>query len=493
MKRFLFKRQLIILGCIIVSLCVAIPVATFAKSASSEPHNSLHPLTASKLTSAMVRASVSGGTLTSGKPVQGVVSTPDGISYTFTATVGQHVTLAITAPLVSPSGTALDMNVSNSSGNPDANGVLIGTSPTEIDFTPTSTEAGTTTVLISPYNSGTTGSFTLTYAKDVTGNLTSGVAKTGKIKYAGQHVDYTFKAVVGQHLTLAITAPHVSPSGTALDMNVYNSSGNSDANGILIGTGATEIDFTPTSTEAGTTTVVIRPYNFETIGSFTLTYAVDITGSLTSGVATTGTIKYAGQHADYTFTAVAGQHVTLAITAPLVSPPGTALDMNVYDSSGNSDANGVLIGTSPTEIDFTPTSSEAGTTTVIITPYNFETTGSFTLTYARDVTGNLKSGVAIKGTIKYEGQHADYTFKAVVGQHVRLAITNPLVSPSGTALDMNVYDSSGNPDANGVLIGTSPTEIDFTPTSSEAGTTTVIITPYNYGTTGSFTLTYTAG
>ena len=85
MKQISFKRQLIILGCIIAALCVAIPVATFAKSASAEA------------------APVPGGTLTSGKPVNGVVSTPDGISYTFKAVVGKHVTLAITHPHVSPS------------------------------------------------------------------------------------------------------------------------------------------------------------------------------------------------------------------------------------------------------------------------------------------------------------------------------------------------------------------------------------------------------
>ena len=145
MKRFTFNRQLIILGCIIAALCVAIPVATFAKSASGEA------------------APVTGGTLTSGKPVHGVVSTPVGVSYTFTAVIGKHVTLAITKPLVSPAGYNLQMNVYNSSGNADANGVLINTSPTEIDFTPTSAEAGTTTIVISAYNFGTTGSFTLTY------------------------------------------------------------------------------------------------------------------------------------------------------------------------------------------------------------------------------------------------------------------------------------------------------------------------------------------
>ena len=79
-KRFPFKRQLIILGCILVALCITIPIATFAKSVSGELHN--RPANP-----------VSGGALTSGKPVNGVVSTPDGISYTFTAVANKHVNL----------------------------------------------------------------------------------------------------------------------------------------------------------------------------------------------------------------------------------------------------------------------------------------------------------------------------------------------------------------------------------------------------------------
>jgi hypothetical protein len=58
---------------------------------------------------------------------------------------------------------------------------------------------------------------------------------------------------------------------------------------------------------------------------------------------------------------------------------------------------------------------------------------------------------------------------------------------------MQVYDSSGAVDASGVLINTSPTEIQLTPTPTEAGKTTVVISPYNFETTGSCTLTYTAG
>jgi large repetitive protein len=332
--------------------------------------------------SSAAAATASGGVpLTSGKPVHGVVSTGTGVSYTFTAVAGRHVTLAITRPDVSPTGNRLQMNVFDSSGATDASGELFSTGPTEIDFTPTADQAGRTTVVISPYDSGTTGSFTLTYATDVTGVLKSGVAVHGTLKYAGQQTAYTFTAVAGRHVTFAISRPEVSPGGNRLLMNVVDSSGATDASGVLFSTGPTEIDFTPTADQAGKTTVVISDYDFETTGSFTLTYATDVTGALKSGVPVRGTLKYAGQQADYTFTAVAGRPVSLAISKPEVSPAGNRLLMNVVDSSGALDASGVLFSTGPNEIDFTPTADQAGKTTVVISDYDFETTGSFTLTY----------------------------------------------------------------------------------------------------------------
>jgi len=323
---------------------------------------------------------ISGGALTSGKAVNGVVSTSDGIAYTFTAVAGKHVTLAITNPTVSPTGDSLQMQVYDASNATDANGVLINTSPTEIDFTPSAAEAGTTTVVISAYNGGATGSFTLTYATDVTGTLTSGVPVNGALSYGGQHADYTFTAVAGKHVTLAITNPKVNPTGDSLQMQVYDASGAPDAGAVGITTSPTEIDFTPSAAEAGATTVVISPYSFGATGSFTLTYATDVTGTLTSGVPVNGALSYDGQHAAYTFTAVAGKSVTLAITNPKVSPTGDSLQMQVYDASGV-DVGGVLINTSPTEFDYTPTAAEAGTTTVVISAYNGGATGSFTLTY----------------------------------------------------------------------------------------------------------------
>jgi 3D (Asp-Asp-Asp) domain-containing protein len=438
-------------------------------------------------------APVPGGTLTNGTAVNGTVSTAEGIAYTFTAVQGKHVTLALTAPHVAPSGTRLQMNVYDSSGAQDAGGVVITTANTDIDFTPSLNQVGATTVVVSPYDGGSTGTFTLTYALDATGALTSGTPVTGTLAHGGQHASYTFTAVQGKHVTLAITAPHVATAGARLQLNVYNSSGNPDAGAVVFSATATEIDFTPSRTMAGSTTVVVSPYDAGTTGGFTLTYATDVTGALTSGTPVTGSLSYAGQQAAYTFTAVQGKHVTLALTGTSVSPAGSRLQMNVYNASGNPDAGTVVFTATPTEIDFTPSAEQSGPTTVVISRYDFEATGHFTLTYATDVTGALTSGSAVAGALKYAGQQTAYTFTAVAGVPVKLAITSPVVAPAGSRLQLNAYDSSGAADAGAVVFSNTPQQTTFTPTAAQAGPTTVVVSKYDFETTGTFTVTYTSG
>jgi hypothetical protein len=114
---------------------------------------------------------------------------------------------------------------------------------------------------------------------------------------------------------------------------------------------------------------------------FTITYAKDVTGTLTSGVPNEGALLFGGQHADYIFNAVTGRHVTLEITKPDVSPMGQRLQMRVLDASGGEDA-GTLFSTSPADVEFTPSSLQARPTTVVISPSEFEATGSFVVTLA---------------------------------------------------------------------------------------------------------------
>ncbi|MGH3406695.1 MAG: hypothetical protein ACRDRJ_29965, partial [Streptosporangiaceae bacterium] len=83
----------------------------------------------------------------------------------------------------------------------------------------------------------------------------------------------------------------------------------------------------------------------------------------------------------YQVTVVAGHHVTLALTGPHASPSGARLQLNVYDSIGAQDASTDVFNTSPGDLNFTPTADEAGTTYVVISPWDGDATGSFTITY----------------------------------------------------------------------------------------------------------------
>ena len=211
-------------------------------------------------------------------------------------------------------------------------------------------------------------------------------------------------------------------------------------------------------------------------------------GLLTSGVPVTGHVRSAAG-VTYKFIAVAGQHITLAISNPHVS---NQLAIGVFDSSGAQVVGWTGFSTTPIEVDYTPNGSQAGISKVEIVQSSGDgATGMFTLTYAKDVTGKLASGITRDLDIAYGGQNADYTFTAVAGQHLTLSVTNPHISAQ---LTIGVFDSSGAQVVGWTGFSTGPVEVDYTPNGSQTGLTTVVITQ-NSGdaATGSFTLTYTAG
>jgi hypothetical protein len=222
---------------------------------------------------------VSGGALTSGKPVQGAVSTAAGIEYTFTAVAGKHVTVAITQADVFPYPQELSIQAFDHKGAADTKPAHFGDNDNAVDvnFTATAAEAGTTTVIVRPYSTypTATGSFTITYAKDATGKLTSGVAKNGAIASEGQRAEYTFTAVAGKHVTITLTNAAISPYPAELSIQAFDRKGKADTKPAHFGNGgSTPISFTPTASEAGTTTILIRPYSAypQATGRFTITY-----------------------------------------------------------------------------------------------------------------------------------------------------------------------------------------------------------------------------
>jgi hypothetical protein len=139
----------------------------------------------------------------------------------------------------------------------------------------------------------------------------------------------------------------------------------------------TYTDFTVPST--GTITVIVAGSGDDgATGTFTITYRQDVTGTLASGVPVKVDLTVPGQNADYTFSATAGQHVTVATSSANVSGYLVLAD---YEGGSRLASNLFGAGEGPgTYTDFTVPST--GTITVIVAGSGDDgATGTFTITY----------------------------------------------------------------------------------------------------------------
>jgi subtilisin family serine protease len=273
-----------------------------------------------------------------------------------------------------------------------------------------------------------------------------GPAVTVTTRTADENARLKFDGQAGQRVSLklsavTITAAYVSilkADGTPLGGNAY----------VSIFGGFLDTRVLPTT---GSYTVLVDPQGTAT-GSMTLNlYDVptDLAGTITpSGAAFAAAIGTPGQNARLTFSAQAGQRVSLKLSPVTVSnsyvsilnPDGTTLGGAVYVSSFG----GFLD---------TRTLGATGTYTILVDPQD-AAIGSMTLSLfdvPADISGSLAlSGPTFTATISTPGQNARLTFAGQSGQRISLklapvTITSSYVSilkPDGAQLAGNVYVSS---------------------------------------------------
>jgi hypothetical protein len=212
------------------------------------------------------------------------------------------------------------------------------------------------------------------------------------------------------------------------------------------------------------------------------------TVQLTSGKPVKVTISRPGQKIKYTFAATAHKHVTFQVTkfnlSDGTSPGSFYLDF--YKPGGTSPYTSNYFGDNG-YFDFTTPVS--GTWSVKVVPYS-SSVGSMILTFANDVaTKALTSGTPVTTTIKFQGQHAGYTFKTTAGATRTFTVTNfnftNGTDPGGFYLDFYKPGSASSYTScyfgdNGFCDVTTPI----------SGTWTVTLTPYS-SSVGSMTLTMT--
>jgi YD repeat-containing protein len=193
---------------------------------------------------------------------------------------------------------------------------------------------------------------------------------------------------------------------------------------------------------AGTYTLLVDPANNVT-GSTTLKLydiPADASGTIVpGGSAVTATMSTPGQNGLYTFTATAGQRVSLLGTNGINGQVGLVCDVQVTMRKPDGSALAPMTCMEGTGFTDVATAPATGTYSVFIDPAS-AATGSLTLTMydvPADVGGTLASdGTPMTVTMTVPGQNAALTFTGTTGDRISLVGTNGISGQIGLVCDV---------------------------------------------------------
>jgi YD repeat-containing protein len=379
------------------------------------------------------------------------------VTVTFDGASGQYLTLAGTQ-----SGTAstVTVAVTDPYGNQlKTNTWYFNSYPTnDLNLGPLSAQ-GTYSVTLQQSVS-TTSTVALTLSAPVSGTATMGTPANVTMGLLGQGLAESFTGYAGQYVSAAVVtsvsaAPSLlgnvsllSPSGAVLASQSLASTCGGCAAGA-------DPYFGPLPT-SGTYTVLMQQGGVPTTGSATLTVNQAALGTLTVGTSNSVTLG-TGQGFEETFSASAGQYVSVGVAASSSTAP-TAGTLTILDP------NGIAIGTASYSgncisgcfgngvVTAGPVSL-TGTYTVVFqqtgTGYGVGS-GTVTVTPAAAVTGTLTIGTTT-GVSLIAGQGFVESLNGTAGQYLSVALqstanitsgTISVLTPSGTLLATGAYTGS---------------------------------------------------
>jgi hypothetical protein len=392
-----------------------------------------------------------------GAPTTVTVNTPGAIAVrTFPGTAGQKLTLSISGNTIA----MLDVTVRDPNGNAVAAFVVSSATAFRDAFTLPVT--GTYTITVDPRDQFV-GSLTFTFGNvpPNTGSTAIGTPTTVTIETIGEVAVRTFSVTAGQKLTLTVTGNTIPVA----DIIVRDPNGNTSA--VLTVSSPTAFRDVFTLSVTGTYTITVDPRDTR-VGTLTfiLNAVPDDAGTTTIGTPTTVTIGTVGEVAVRTFTATAGQKLTLTVTGNTIP----IADIVVRDPNGNTSAFQQV--SSPTAFRDVFTLSVTGTYTVTVDPRDTQVgTLTFTLNAVPDNVGTTAIGSPTTVTIGTIGEVAVRTFAATAGQKLTLTVTGNTIPIA----DIIVRDANGNTSA--FQQASSPTAFRDVFTLSVTGTYTITVDP----------------
>jgi YD repeat-containing protein len=408
----------------------------------------------------------------------------------FDASAGQRVSLKVNSNTIA----SCVVRIYNPNGS-TLNSITANTSGGFMD-TPLLPATGTYTILIDP-DSTNTGSinFTLNNASDVSASITpGGPAVTVTTTVIGQNAQLTFSGTASQRISLKMSSVTIGTSSCcSAYVSILKPGGATLVAPSFVGTSGGFID-TQILPVTGLYTILVDPQSTD-VGGITLTlYDVpaDPTPSITPGsAAVTVTTTVPGQNVRPTFSATAGQRISLRLSSVTIGTSTCcSTRVSILNPDGSTLVAPAFIGTSGGFIDV-QTLATTGTYTIIVDPQNTDT-GSATLTLndvPADITASITPGGApLTVTTTVSGQNAFVTFNGTASQRISLKLSSVTIGTSTCcSTRVSILKPDGSTLVSPAFVGTSGGFIDVQ-TLPATGTYTIFVDPQSTD-VGSITLT----
>jgi hypothetical protein len=305
----------------------------------------------------------------------------------------------------------------------------------------------------------------------------------------GQNAKLTFSGTAGQRIAVELTSVTIGPSNCcSTKVSILRPDGTALAAATTVGTNGGLID-TKALAATGTHTILVDPQSNAT-GSMTVTlHAVppDTTGTITAGgVPVTATTTALGQNAQLTFSATAGQRISLEMTDVTVGTSSCCSSrVSIVRPNGTNLVAPTYVGTNGGFVDM-KTITTTGVHTIVLDPQG-SASGSVTFelhAVPADVAGALSiGGGPTSFTITTPGQNARLTFSGTAGRTVTLSASGVTIGTSGCCSTMvSVLKPDGTRLLSPNYVGTNGRS--FTVTLPVTGTYAVVVDPQGAATGG---------
>lgn len=254
---------------------------------------------------------------------------------------------------------------------------------------------------------------------------------------AGGSSRFTFAGTAGQDLGLGVSNLALSPVGDAT-VFVYKPDGSALT---TVGCYQTNAGCGGNLTNlpvAGAYSVVVQPVAGRT-GSFGVTLTSDVTGDLAFDTPVQLALSRPGQNGRLTFSANAGETVSLGFSQIATVPSGKFVYLTLIKPDGSS-----LVGTSSATVSariYVAALPASGVYRVLVDP-----TAQFTANLSVTRHGGIPlavDGAPVAATVANPGASVRFVFPATAGQNLGFALSDLTTIPAGAAQTLLIYGPTG--------------------------------------------------